>query len=181
MALVDRRSAVILLSEIDSDDEVDELVTELILRDATFDDVETITTVIRAAFEDYHDKLDPPSGAHAEDPAHIREKMAKGGAIMAFSGEECAGCVLFYPLDGNLYLGRLAVLPAFRRSGVGQALVAAVEQKAAEMNLPAVQLGVRIALPRNRAFFERLGYQIISYGTHPGYTEPTFMTMEKRI
>lgn len=156
-------------------------MTDLTLRDATSDDIATLTTLIQTAFEEYHGKLDPPSGAHAEDPEHIREKMAKGGAVIATLNGEQAGCVLFYPLDGYLYLGRLAVLPAYRREGVGQALVAAVEQKAAGMGLPGVQLGVRMALPRNRAFFERLGYQVVAYGHHPGYSEPTFMTLEKRI
>jgi predicted N-acetyltransferase YhbS len=154
---------------------------EIKLRDATSDDVERITSVIRAAFEEYEGLLDPPSGAHAEDPAHVRMKMAKGSALMAYLDSACAGCVLFYPQEDYLYLGRLAVLPAFRRSGVAQALVSAVEAKGAKIGLSKVQLGVRIALPHNRVFFERLGYSVIAYGTHPGYREPTFMTLEKEI
>jgi len=154
---------------------------EIMLRDATAQDVDTLTTIIRTAFAEYHDKLDPPSGAHAENPDQIRAKLAKGGATLALIGDKYAGCVLYYPQDGYLYLGRLAVLPDYRQHGVGQALVAAVERKGVEMGLPGVRLGVRIALPRNHAFFERLGYRVIGSHCHPGYTEPTFMTLEKPL
>jgi len=40
---------------------------------------------------------------------------------------------------------------------------------------------VRIALPRNRSFFERLGYTVTGYESHPGYSEPTFMHMMKPL
>src|SRR5512147_673311 len=130
---------------------------EIVLRDATLQDIDTLTALIRAAFAEYHNKLDPPSGAHAEKPDQVGAKVAKGGATLALIGTEYAGCVLYYPQDGCLYLGRLAVLPEYRQHGVGQALVEAVERKAVEMGLPGVQLSVRIALPRNRAFFEKLG------------------------
>jgi predicted N-acetyltransferase YhbS len=151
------------------------------LRGATPQDIETLTAVIRASFEEYQGKLDPPSGAHAENGDAIREKMEKGGAILTFVDEVCAGGVLFSLQDDFLYLGRLAVLPAYRQQGIGQALTAAVEQKALTMGFEAVQLGVRIALPRNRAFFERLGYRVVAYHSHPGYSEPTFITLEKRL
>jgi hypothetical protein len=42
-------------------------------------------------------------------------------------------------------------------------------------------LGVRVALAGNRQFFQSLGYRIIRYDSHPGYSEPTFLRMEKRL
>jgi len=44
-----------------------------------------------------------------------------------------------------------------------------------------VRLGVRLVLPRNRAFFEALGYREVGLGSHPGMTVPTFAWLEKRI
>lgn len=154
---------------------------ELILRDAASQDADLLTQIIRAAFAGYDGKLDPPSGAHSETSDQIREKLTLGGGTLALIGPEYAGCIVYYPQDNYLYLGRLSVLPPFRRFGVGKALVESVERKAVEMNIPCVQLGVRLALPGNRAFFERLGYRIISEHSHAGYTEPTFATLEKRI
>lgn len=152
----------------------------LLLRPAQLDDADLLTSLIRAGFAEYDGVLDPPSGAHTEDVDKIRAKLEKGGGLLAYIGQDCAGCVLFYPEDGFLYLGRLAVLSAYRKLGVGQALVEAVEAKAVELGLSGVQLAVRIALPRNRAWFESMGYQVVGYHTHAGYPSPTYMTLEKR-
>lgn len=78
-----------------------------------------------------------------------------------------------------MYLGRLAVLPAYRQCGLGKKLVEAVEEKARTAGFNSVSLAVRIALPGNREFFERLGYKVTRYESHEGYTEPTFMVLNK--
>jgi len=79
------------------------------------------------------------------------------------------------------YRGRLSVLPAFRQHGVGLALVTYVEQQAKALGAQRVQLGVRIALPYLQAYYERLGYRVVCYETHEGYTEPTSVVMEKQV
>jgi ribosomal protein S18 acetylase RimI-like enzyme len=60
-------------------------------------------------------------------------------------------------------------------------LVAAVEAAAMAAGAAAVTLGVRIALPENVALFTALGYREISREAHAGFSEPTSITMEKRI
>ena len=154
----------------------------LTLHDATLTDAPLMTELILAAFEDHRGKMMPPSGAHNETPEKVRAKLEQGGGIIAYVEGSPAGCVVYYPEgEGQMYLGRLAVLPAFRQHGVGQALVAAVENKAQAQGYMRMSLAVRIALPRNRAFFERLGYTITSYESHPGFTEPTFMHLMKPL
>ncbi len=154
----------------------------LTLRDATLEDATLMTELILAAFEDHRGKITPPSGAHNETPDKVRAKLKTGGGIIAYISESAAGCVVYYPENQDeMYLGRLAVLPAFRQHGVGQALVAAVENKAQMKGYARMTLAVRIALPRNRAFFERLGYTVTGYESHPGYNEPTFMHLMKPL
>jgi ribosomal protein S18 acetylase RimI-like enzyme len=154
----------------------------LILRDAILNDAPLMTELILAAFEDHRGKIDPPSGAHNETPEKVRAKLEEGGGIIAYVSESPAGCVVYYPEDHDqMYLGRLAVLPAFRQHGVGQALVAAVENKAQMEGYTRMSLAVRVALPRNRAFFERMGYTVTGYESHPGYSEPTFMHLMKLL
>ena len=43
------------------------------------------------------------------------------------------------------------------------------------------QFSVRLALPRQRAYYERMGYRFLAYGTHAGFTEPTFATFTKDV
>ena len=154
----------------------------LTLRDATLEDAALMTELILAAFEDHRGKITPPSGAHNETPDKVRAKLKTGGGIIAYISESAAGCVVYYPENQDeMYLGRLAVLPAFRQHGVRQALVAAVENKAQMKGYARMTLAVRIALPRNRAFFERLGYTVTGYESHPGYNEHTFMHLMKPL
>ena len=80
-----------------------------------------------------------------------------------------------------MYFGRLAVLPAYRNRGISALLIAYVEQRARELGLPRVRLGVRVALPHLRARYERLGYRVIEQRSHAGYAEPTYLVMEKLL
>lgn len=58
-------------------------------------------------------------------------------------------------------------------------ITSAIENQARSSGLNKVTLSVRVQLPRNRTFFERLGYQFVAYHIHDGHTEPTFLTLEK--
>lgn len=154
------------------------------IRDAASADAALMAVLIVTAFEDHRGKIMPPSSAHDETVEQIRAKLRKGGGLIAYSADVVAGCVVFYPDDGDsryLYLGRLAVLPLYRQRGVGQALVTGVEAKARASGCAGVSLAVRVALPQNRAFFERLGYVVTAYEKHSGYSEPTFMRMVKTL
>jgi GNAT superfamily N-acetyltransferase len=141
--------------------------------------------VILAAYAEFLGKLDPPSGAFVETEQSIGVKLHKGGAIKAVvdgaAGSELIGSVLYEPQGDFMYFGRLAVLPAWRRFGVARGLIAAVEEqtKAAELNR--VQIGVRLVLPAHQAYYEALGYQPIAYACHPGFSQPTSVTMEKQL
>jgi GNAT superfamily N-acetyltransferase len=154
----------------------------LTLRDATLDDAVLMTDLIVTAFEDHRGKMMPPSGAHNETPDKVRATLEQGGGIIAYSNGLPAGCVVYYPEgEGTMYLGRLAVLPAYRQHGVGQALVAAVENKAQMKGYIRMNLSVRMGLPRNRAFFERMGYSVTGYESHEGYSDPTFRHLMKPL
>jgi hypothetical protein len=49
------------------------------------------------------------------------------------------------------------------------------------MNAIVTDPPVRLALPRQRAYYERLGYRAIHVLTHAGYTEPTYLMLEKQL
>lgn len=151
------------------------LITNILIRPAAENDALVLWQIIQNAFEEYRGKLTPPSGIFTEMVDDIREKVTEGGGFLAFTNNQTAGGVVYQPKADYIYLGRLAVLPEFRGQGISKALVEAVENRAVELNLPRVQVGVWVVLPRNQAMFEHLGYQISSYEAHPGFTEPTFL------
>lgn len=151
------------------------------LRPATAADAPMLAETIRTIFGAYEGALNPPSSAPNETAETVAAKIAKGGGLLAYVDEQFAGCVLFYPDDGRVYLGRLAVLPDYRKHGIGGALVHAVEGWARDAGFPAVILAVRIVLPKNRAFFEKHGYRVVEEKFHPGFDKPTFLLLEKPV
>lgn len=135
--------------------------------------------VIHAAFSAQTEVTDPPSAALRETVASIAAAIAEGGGFGAMRGNRLVGVVLWHEQPAALYLGRLAVLPAARATGVGRALVAAVEAEARGRGLTNVTLGTRLALASNRAFFAACGYHETGFETHAGYAAPTSVRMER--
>jgi N-acetylglutamate synthase-like GNAT family acetyltransferase len=150
------------------------------LRAATVNDAETLSRLIVGAFSAYEIRLDPPSSALKETPVSVRAKFADHGGAIAESDGRGIGCVLFTPADATaLYIGRLAVDSAWRRRGVARALVAYAEAEARRRGLRQMRLQVRIPLVDNQALFRSCGFVEVSRESHPGYTEPTTIRMEK--
>ncbi|MBS0538851.1 MAG: GNAT family N-acetyltransferase [Proteobacteria bacterium] len=154
----------------------------LVLRAATPADAPVIAATIAAAFEQYRGKLVPESGAFRETAEGIARELAKGaGAIVAEQDGSVVGCVMTKCEEGDLYFGRLSVLPAARGLGLAGKLIAAVEADARARQLPGVRLGVRIALPANQKLFQSLGYRETSREAHPGFDHPTSINMRKAL
>lgn len=151
------------------------------LRAASADDAATLLQVEQAAFSAYHDLLDPPSSVFRETPATIAAKMQHGQFIVAQHGEQIVGLVFFQREEACVYLGRLSVLPTYQGRGVGKRLIDYVEQQAQSFGPPCVQLYVRKPLTQLQAMYQRLGYQVVEERTHPGYSAPTFVVMEKKV
>jgi ribosomal protein S18 acetylase RimI-like enzyme len=153
-----------------------------VLRAATAADAPVLAATIAAAFEPYRGKLVPESGAFRETADGIARELSKGaGAIIAERNGAVLGCVMTTLEDGDLYFGRLSVLPAARGAKLSVRLIAAVENEARRRGLPGVRLGVRIALPDNQKLFHSLGYREISRKAHPGFDHPTSINMRKTL
>lgn len=151
------------------------------LREAVDEDVQTLVAVVRAAFEEYQGQLDPPSGAHSETVETFRQKLTTGHAAVVEIGGDIAGCVFYEAGNDFMYLDRLAVLPAYRRQGLGRKLIEYVEAQARTLGLKRMRLGVRVVLKGNRAYYERMGYRLAEYKSHAGHSEPTYALLEKEI
>jgi ribosomal protein S18 acetylase RimI-like enzyme len=58
-------------------------------------------------------------------------------------------------------------------------MVEYLESYSRQSNLRSVTLGVRLAIPANIGYYEKLGYRVVSYSSHAGYTKLTSANMEK--
>jgi len=151
------------------------------LREAIAADLPTLLALVHGAFEEYRGRLDPPSGAHAETIETLGRALRPGAALLVSVDGQPAGCVFYHREPDHVYLGRLSVLSAYRGHGLGGVLTDDVERRALAMGMPRVELGVRIALPVLRAYYERRGYRVIRHEAHAGYTAPTSVVMQKDL
>lgn len=153
-----------------------------VLRAATVADAAAIAAVIAASFAQYRGRLVPESGAFRKTAATIAAELDRGaGAIVAERNGEMLGCVLVEEKEGDLYFGRLSVVPMARGRGLATQLIDAVEAEARRRGLAGVRLGVRIVLTDNQRLFLALGYRETSREAHPGFDHPTSINMRKPL
>jgi GNAT superfamily N-acetyltransferase len=156
-------------------------VTAVRIRPLATGDAAAAASLIRAAFAAQSRVTDPPSGALGETTASVAAKLAEGGGAGAEAGGALVGVVLWAQKDGALYIGRLSARPAWRGRGIARALLATAEAEARRRGLKRMTLRVRLALDDNQRLFAGFGFTPAGQGAHPGYSEPTFLAMEKRL
>ncbi|MCB0214096.1 MAG: GNAT family N-acetyltransferase [Anaerolineae bacterium] len=144
-------------------------------------DIPTMLSVIKAAFAEYQGQLDPPSSAERKTVAIVKAELAEAQALVAEADGYLVGCVFFRPQAETIYIDRLAVLPTYRNRGIAGALLDAIEARALSAGTTALTLSVRLALKKQQAFYYKRGFAFQEYGTHPGYTAPTYMKMRKQL
>lgn len=120
--------------------------------------------------------IDPPSSAERLDEAELADKIRAETVFLAWFEGALAGCVFLAPRGDHLYLGKLAVAPAFQGRGIGRALMEAAIGEARRLKVSAIELQTRVELTQNHAVFERLGFRHIGSTAHPGFHRPTSRT-----
>lgn len=145
-------------------------------------DADAVAALVRAAFAAQSAVTDPLPSALRVTAADVVAHLAAGGAGAVAEVEAAlAGSVLWEAKVGGLYVSRVAVAPAFRRRGIARALLAAAEHAARRAGLPFMHLATRLVLADNRRLFAACGFVETEFTAHPGYAEPTSVTLVKRV
>ncbi|GIG61771.1 hypothetical protein Lfu02_61430 [Longispora fulva] len=119
--------------------------------------------------------LEPAAGPPAafDDLADVRASFdgAGGAFLVAETGGHLVGMGGILPNDaGQAEVLRVRVHPATRRQGVGRALMAALETRAAELGLREMFLDTATNQPEAVAFYQGLGYREIGRETRPDWS-----------
>lgn len=130
-------------------------------------DAEGVVEVIHAAFG-ARAHVDPPPPALSETAASVAAEIARGSGVVARVGGRYAGVILLQATStpGVVQLQRVSVHPDFQRHGVGAAMVAAVQQVAADEGHTRTELFARKEFPRVAAWWERQGYAKVREHAH---------------
>jgi ribosomal protein S18 acetylase RimI-like enzyme len=153
----------------------------LAIRAAEVNDAAAIADLVRLAFSAQSRPTNPPSSALKETAATIADHLARGGGAVLESGGAIVGVVLWSEEEGALYIGRLSVHPERRRQGIARMLVDEAEREARRRGLSRMTLGVRLELEENRRFFKSCGFEDVSFRSHEGFSEPTWVLMERKL
>jgi GNAT superfamily N-acetyltransferase len=135
------------------------------ITDATEADAGLLASIIRGSFADVAKRFgltpeNAPTHPSNCTPEWIHSAFAKGVRYYLLQGPRGAvGCVALEHAEAEVcYLGRLAVLPPFRGRGLGKALVDHVMEKARELDVRRVELGIISADAGLREWYEKLGF-----------------------
>ncbi len=138
--------------------------------------------LLRRAFAYMDDRIDPPSSLHSMDVADLAAKGEDEHVIWAVeTGRGLVGCMFALDLGDVLYLSKIAVDPDYQGQGICRRMMNCAEDIARRRNIPALGLQTRVELVENHAAFARMGFVEVGETAHPGFTQPTSLTMRKPL
>ena len=130
------------------------------IRPITVDDAGEVLTLQRAAFVQealIYDAVDMPPLTQTLD--EVRGELEDNLGCVALDGERMVGCVRAR-VDGDLLLiGRIAIAPDQQGSGLGTALLSAVEERGREVGAITAELFTGSLSEANLRLYEREGYE----------------------
>ncbi len=148
------------------------------LRAVSYDD-EVARDLVARVQQEYVDRYGGPDGA-AVEPAEFSPPA--GLFLVAEVDGERAGCGAWRrhteggPAVTVAEIKRVYVVPGFRRRGLAQVLVAALEQSARRSGYRSVVLNSGDRQPEALALYEALGYvPVAGYGPYAGTTSAVFL------
>lgn len=135
------------------------------IREAVSSDVPALTEIIRNSFRDVAVRFGLTEANCPKHPSNCREQwivsaLEKGVRcfVLESDGVPCGCVALERPRPEVCYLERLAVLPEYRRMGLGRALAEYAVTKAGEAGAVRVEIGVIAGQEELKEWYRRLGF-----------------------
>ncbi len=139
-----------------------------------------VLALLRTSFQYMDGRINPPSSIHRLTIEGMQAHCQSGGEIWVI-GRPLFGCMFLTQKPDCLYLGKLAVQEQMRGRGICRAMVDQAERRAADLGLSKLELKTRIELTENHRVFSRMGFTIVSTGSHEGYDKPTDFLLRKQV
>lgn len=155
---------------------------DISIRDARADEREAMHTVTVAAYEEYAKIIPPPFwDGYRKNIMEAIEEVGPTQHIVAEYAGKVVGSVLLYPPAQSVYgdnvekgeavpeMRLLAVDPAMRGHGIGNALTRECVERARRMGAPALGLHTTDMMQTAMQMYERMGFvRVPELDFHPG-------------
>ncbi|MCP3939008.1 MAG: GNAT family N-acetyltransferase [Actinomycetia bacterium] len=144
---------------------------DLTIRSATADDIDAITSCVRAAYSLYATRMGKQPAPMLAD---YQQRVADRQAWVALVNDDVAGAIVMWARDDHLYVDNVAVDPERQGSGVGAALLGQAEQTAAELGFDEIRLYTNVAMTENLDYYPRRGFVETHRASEEGYERVYF-------
>ena len=149
----------------------------------------TSTPVYRAAHVSEAPAIAAASRLHVEyglrwrwTPTRVRQEILDPDTMVLVSSlrGDLAGFAIMHFGDERAHLQLLAVLPPYRRTGIGTAMLAWLEKSCVTAGIQQIRLEVRSANRAAREFYVRAGYKYLGQigGYYDGHEAASVMARE---
>ena len=153
----------------------------LTIRHATAEDLPSVSSLMHESFIEYRPSYTEEAfAATTPGSAELSKRMSEGPMWVAVLDDALVGTVSALPLNDELYIRGMAVLPQARGLGLGELLLKTVEDHALAEGYKRLTLSTTPFLHRAIRLYERFGFQRISDGPHELFGTPLF-TMSKAL
>jgi ribosomal protein S18 acetylase RimI-like enzyme len=131
--------------------------------------------LVQRAYGHYVERIGMrPGPMDADYDAAVRD----GHAWVADDDGEIAGLLVLEERSDHLLIENVAVEPSRQHQGIGRALLAFAEQRAAELELGELRLYTHVKMAENQALYARLGYREDERRSEQGFAR---VFMSKRL
>lgn len=125
------------------------------LRKARIDDIDVLTPIINHAFA-YQDEA---KGAPRLDPGQLEKKLEKADFYVVETPTEVIGCFYVQQENKSLHFGLLVAIDSYRKKGLGQAMMKAIEEFARAKELDDLTLDYMSLSPWLQKYYEGYGFK----------------------
>jgi GNAT superfamily N-acetyltransferase len=163
---------------------------QLFLRTARSDELDSVSLLVRDAYEQYESLLPPEAWKfYVEDMTNVRARLNESELIVAELDGQLTGTVTLYLDVGHVSPKRwpkgwagvrlLAVHPAYRRRGIGRALMEECVRRCRNQGVAAIGLHTIEMMDAAHRIYERMGF--VRVPKYDFYPRPGVVVMAYRL
>lgn len=136
------------------------------IRQAQIEDLQAVEACVRAAYSGYLTRMDrEPAPLHADYGTLI----ARGVVSVLTDDASILGVLVCMQQAHSLFVDNIAVDPRFQGQGLGQLLMAFVEEQARNAQMREIRLYTNEQMSENLRFYQKLGFEEEGRWVQDGY------------